>query len=242
MKYDLLYESLHDSLMHSKESFAQVRKLYQVLTRLLDTRASYEIIFREARESGFDLGHVFREENLIKHFGLEAVQHSRETKFSEHMGKVLKSTSSYFRDLIFHGAFQEPNAPPFLTNNRLGHLSRLASFETLAKDGILSLHQSDMITFLEKCQKKEQCYFIQFSNITDWMFMEKRHHLLTLSWNCLFHEGKLVTRRFNGDYNLISLLESFGFATKIEHDQSEFYPQVVVATKKQQAQQARSKL
>lgn len=237
MKYDLLYESLHNSLVQSRQTWSQVRNLYRVFARVLDTRASYEQVFRELRQSGFDLEHVFSEENLMKHFGSGAVEHSRQTKFSQHMEEVLKSTSSYFRDLILYGTFRELDVPLFLTDGGLDNLSRLPSFEALTKNKekdtrCLFLYAMNMINFLTQAlEKKERFHFIQLSNITDWMSMKDRQQLLQLAWDCLLPNGKLLVRRFNGDYDLVALLKRFGFETKMEHDQSAFYSEVVVATK-----------
>lgn len=216
-----------DTCLHTLP-FSSIRNVYKILTTTLGKHSSYELLFSELRDSDFNLEKTFSNSNLIRYFGHNAVKYSMRTRFSDHMKKVLSETKSYFNDLIFKGNFSD-EFPFFLTDEGLAKLLFQSQIWP-------TLHNQDIISFLVKfpeMKETEKLHFLQISNITDWMSKDDRKELITLCFSSLQRGGKLVARRFNGDYSLQRLLKDAGFIVEnqTEMDRSAFYSEVLIGMK-----------
>jgi len=72
---------------------------------------------------------------------------------------------------------------------------------------------------------------IHTSNVTDWMNINKSENFLINIYDKLNHNGIVITRRLNGDYNLSDLISNKFNIIDIPHDKSEFYNEVVAGLK-----------
>ena len=211
-KYDLLTNSPQPNIEE-----------YKTLIGLLDSRATYERVFRELRDSHYNFKEVFSHSNLTSHFGKDAVEHSLNKSFASHMEAVFPKMRGYFRDLIVEGKITH-HLPIFLREDSLSLLRK--------KSHSIYLYHQDMIAFLERSiSERKNYHLLQISNISDWMSLAQLEHLLFLCFVSLRPQGKLIARRFNGDYHLEGLMKEAGFLTATTTDSAELYSEVVIGTK-----------
>ncbi len=156
------------------------KNLYKEYLESIDM--NFDKMFKQIK-NGQSINKVFDKNNLIKNFGISAVENTSHN-FIEHFQKVYDSKSEY-HDFIFNRIMdcKLKNYDNYVTN-----------IEQIEK---VNLIKNDMYMFLRKSEKKYD--FIQTSNITDWIKMDKFIELCGLLKEKLNKNGILIMRRMLSD-------------------------------------------
>lgn len=142
--------------------------------------------------NGYKIDDIFSRHNLIKNFGLNAVENTSQN-FAAHFQKVYNSRSIY-HDFIFNRNM----------NSKIKNYNQyVENIDDIKKVYLLN---KNMITFLEQSDKKYD--FIQTSNITDWMNNNDFIYTCNLLKNKLNKNGILIMRRMLSDNILETQFEN----------------------------------
>jgi len=143
---------------------------------------NFDKMFKQIKKRE-DIYDIFGRENLIKNFGINAVENTSQN-FAEHFIKVYDSNSEY------HNFIFDRNMNIKIKNYEYYHKNI-----NILKN--VDLINDNIINFLENNDKKYD--FIQISNITDWVSYEQFINICNLLKSKLNKNGILLMRRMLSD-------------------------------------------
>jgi S-adenosylmethionine:diacylglycerol 3-amino-3-carboxypropyl transferase len=193
----------------------------------INNSGGFELIFKELVDSNMNFKEIFSKENLIKTFGNNAVNNSKD--FALHFEKVFNyykknylPEDNYFYYQVLNNCYHKTCLPSYFDNyENIQHNKNKINYIC-----------NDLSSYLSSCDSNSYD-LIHTSNITDWMGFELLDKFLQNVYKNLKKEGYVVLRRLNGNYNLEEhVSEYFSIIRDIPLDKSHFYSEVVVAQKK----------
>lgn len=183
----------------------------------------FEQLFKQLINSDFNFELVFDRNNLKDKFGENSVVNSLNREFYDHFKNVLSlynnDETNYFNYQILYNKYNRNHLPVYF--NYITNIIKNIDKINYINDNIFD--------YVSKSNIKYD--MIHTSNVTDWMNINKSEHFLVNIYDKLNHNGVVITRRLNGDYNLSDLISNKFNIIDIPHDKSEFYNEVVVGQK-----------
>ena len=181
------------------------KKYYDAYLKNIDM--NFDRMFKNIKNKN-DIIHIFERDNLIKNFGIDAVQNTSHN-FIEHFIKVYDSNSNY-HDFIFN------------RNMDIKTKYFYKYYENINKIKNVNIINDNMITYLENNNKKYD--FIQTSNITDWICNDEFIKICSLLKSKLNKNGIIIMRRMLSD----NILQNYFPNCIILHDKTNIYSETIL--------------
>jgi S-adenosylmethionine:diacylglycerol 3-amino-3-carboxypropyl transferase len=232
IEYRKILTNILELKLLTKENYDFWETNIDLVYRGINQTGIFEELFKTLSENNFNFDKVFNRNYLIEKFGESAVIHSANKQFTLHFQEVLESYpkrsysphNNYFYHQILYNNYssdKDADLPYYITHF----------------DAYIS-HLSKHVINQSHCNIKDfhfppnKYHLIHLSNLTDWMNLTDIHSIFKSIHLSLKIGGKVIIRRLNGDYNLLSLMsEYFSVIDVTPLDKSCFYSEVVIGTK-----------
>jgi S-adenosylmethionine:diacylglycerol 3-amino-3-carboxypropyl transferase len=229
------YEETVNKFVLQQDVKAYWEKHKEEIYKGFNQRGKFEELFRELVRSKFDFNTVFDRNYLIKIFGENAVQNSKDREFYDHFEQVIKlyqrmykPDENYFYHQILFDSYdsssdKKVSLPPYLLDENLNKRI-IAVNKTKLKFKVAN--------YVEHIKESKTGYYdmIHTSNITDWMAKEELADFIKELHRSLSSNGYVIMRRLMGDYKLTEYLKGL-FEINNLVDRSHFYSEVIIAKK-----------